>query len=80
MPDAQEKRDIKRLLPEELEAEFASLGLPKFRARQVFRWLSRGARTFDEMTDLSAALRERLDALYTIASLETLRRQESARY
>ena len=78
MPDAQEKRDIKRLLPEELEAEFASLGLPKFRARQVFRWLSRGARTFDEMTDLSAALRERLDALYTIASLETLRRQESA--
>lgn len=78
MPDAQEKRDIKRLLPEELEAELSSLGLPKFRAKQIFRWLSRGACSFEEMTDLSAPLREQLDSLYTIPTLHTLRRQESA--
>ncbi len=78
MSDAQEKRDIKRLLPEELTAEFEALGLPKFRARQVFRWLSRGAASFDEMTDLSAALRAQLDAVYKIPTLKPLQRQESA--
>ncbi len=78
MPDAQEKRDIKQLLPEDLEAELSALGLPKFRAKQIFRWLSRGARSFEEMTDLSAPLRGQLASLYTIPSLHTLRRQESA--
>ncbi len=78
MPDAQEKRDIKQLLPEDLEAELSALGLPKFRAKQIFRWLSRGVRSFEEMTDLSAPLRGQLASLYTIPSLHTLRRQESA--
>lgn len=78
MPDAAKKQDIKRLLPDELAAEFEALGLPKFRAKQVFRWLSRGARSFEEMTDLSAALRAQLDAAYFIPSLKPLQRQESA--
>jgi 23S rRNA (adenine2503-C2)-methyltransferase len=37
---------------------------PAFRARQVFRHLAQGATSFDEMTDLPLALRERLRALY----------------
>ena len=78
MPDGSEKRDIKSLLPEELAAEFKALGLPAFRGGQVFSWLSRGARTFDEMTDLSKDLRRTLSERYTIPSLTVLRKQESA--
>ncbi len=46
----------------ELTELMAELGEPKFRARQVFEWLSRGARP-DEMTNLSKALREKLSQL-----------------
>ena len=66
------------MLPEELAAEFKALGLPAFRGGQVFSWLSRGARTFDEMTDLSKDLRRTLSERYTIPSLTVLRKQESA--
>lgn len=47
---------------EELQALMAELGEPKFRARQVFEWLSRGVRP-EEMTNLSKSLREKLAAL-----------------
>jgi 23S rRNA (adenine2503-C2)-methyltransferase len=43
----------------ELCEYFKSLGEPKFRAEQVFSWISRGA-SFDEMTNLSKVLREKL--------------------
>ncbi len=38
----------------------ADAGEPAFRARQVWRWAARGASSYAEMTDLPAALRERL--------------------
>ena len=38
---------------------FKSIGEPSFRAEQVFSWISKGA-TFDEMTNLSKQLREKL--------------------
>ena len=44
--------DIKSLLPEELEALLARLGQPGFRAKQVFSWLAKGVRDFDEMTNI----------------------------
>ena len=50
--------DIKSLLPEELEQYILSLGEPKFRAKQLFRWLSAGAESFDAMQNLPKALRE----------------------
>lgn len=65
------------MLPGEIAEQFKALGLPGYRARQVFRWLGRGAASFSEMSDLPAALREELDGLYTIPSLRTLRRQVS---
>lgn len=77
MPDAPEKIDIKSLYPSEIAEQFKELGLPAFRAKQVFKWLSRGAASFDEMTDLSAALREQLTERYTIPTLHVLRRQQS---
>lgn len=48
---------------EDLRAFLAGLGEPPFRGDQVFRWIwKRGARSFDEMTDLPAALRAKLAA------------------
>jgi len=52
--------DLKSMNLEEMTGLLKGWGEPAFRARQVFRWLHRGVRSFDEMTDLSKALRERL--------------------
>src|SRR5215207_10848915 len=43
-----------------LDTTLTAAGEPAFRARQVWRWTANGARGYDEMTDLPAALRERL--------------------
>ena len=44
---------------EELTAVLERMGEPKFRARQIYRAVMR-YKTFDEMTDLPKALREKL--------------------
>ena len=53
------KPDLTGLLPDELQAFLERLGEPKYRARQVFSWLHRGA-SFEGMTDLPRPLREQL--------------------
>ncbi|MCD7844422.1 MAG: 23S rRNA (adenine(2503)-C(2))-methyltransferase RlmN [Oscillospiraceae bacterium] len=78
MPDGANKSDIKSMLPQELEAELKGLGLPAWRARQVFRWLGRGVTSFEEMTDQPKALRAALDERYFIPSLTVLQKQISA--
>ena len=70
-------KDIKSMNPAELEQDFRELGLQKFRAKQVFTWLHRGARSFDEMTNLSKDLRLRLAEQYEISAPEVVRKQES---
>jgi 23S rRNA (adenine2503-C2)-methyltransferase len=52
---------------DELRAYFKTLGQPSFRAEQVFRWFSRGAR-YSEMTNIPHALRSELEE---IAPVET---------
>ena len=42
---------------------------PAFRARQVAEWMARGAASYDEMTNLPAALRERLAAEVPFSTL-----------
>ena len=69
--------DIKSMLPEEIEAALKELGEPKYRAKQIFQWLSRGVRSFDEMTNLSKPLREKLASEFEIPSLTMLRKQVS---
>ena len=65
-----EKIDIRSMLPEELIEYFATLGEPKFRAKQVFPRLMKGERVAD-ITSLSKALRERLQA-ETLDTLPTV--------
>ena len=49
------KKDILSMLPTELESELAGLGEPKYRAGQIFKWLSEGVRDFDKMSNLPKA-------------------------
>ena len=71
------KQDIKSMTLAELQDAFAALGEPKFRAKQVFAWLHRGAVSFEAMTNLSKPLRETLDNLYFINKPTVARKQIS---
>jgi 23S rRNA (adenine2503-C2)-methyltransferase len=61
-----------------LERKLAEAGEPPYRAHQVWKWLARGAGSFEEMTDLSLVLRRRLAAELPISSLALLREARSA--
>ena len=69
--------DLKSMTPEELAAWFKELGQPAFRAKQVFRWLYRGVRSFEEMTDLPKALREQLSQTCQLTPPVVARKQVS---
>ena len=64
-----DKKDIASYNLEELTQEMKTLGEKPFRARQIYAWLHQKlAGDFQEMTDLSKALRERLDFFRLIQS------------
>ena len=69
--------DIKSMTLEELTAWLKERGEPAFRAKQVFRWLYRGATSFSEMSDLSKSLRQRLEAECFISVPQVARKQVS---
>lgn len=71
--------NLKSLTMPEMAAEFQKLGQPGFRAKQVFTWLHKGARSYDEMTNLPKALRELLSKQYPICPPRVVRKQESQR-
>ena len=68
---------IRSMTLEELTAALGDMGEPAFRGKQVFAWLSRGVRSFDEMSDLSKALREKLAGRYRLEGPRAVRRQSS---
>ena len=70
-------KDIKSMLPEEIEAELKAMGQPKFRAGKIFDWLTKGVKSFDEMTNLSKDLRAKLSENFYISNLECLKKQVS---
>ncbi len=73
-----DKKDILSLSLDELKIEMESIGEKAFRAKQVYEWLhTKLADSFDEMTNLSKGLREKLDAAYRIPSVKMLERQVS---
>ena len=63
----------------ELSVLFKEMGEPAFRAKQVYTWLHKVVRTYDEMTNLPQALRAKLAQLYPIQAPEVVRKQESQR-
>ncbi|MCI6880924.1 MAG: 23S rRNA (adenine(2503)-C(2))-methyltransferase RlmN [Clostridiaceae bacterium] len=70
--------DIKSLTLSELTQEMESIGEKKFRAAQIYSWLhERLVDDFDEMTNLSKGLREKLKENYELPNLTLVRVQTS---
>ena len=63
----------------EIQTLFKELGEPSFRAKQVYKWLHSGVRTYDEMTNIPQSLRQKLAEQYPICPPEPVRKQESQR-
>ena len=58
--------DLANLELSEIETVLDSRGIDRFRGRQIFRWIhKRNVTDVDRMTDLSRALRSRIDAEFT---------------
>ena len=69
--------DLKSMTEGEITAYLKELGQPGFRGKQVFTWLHRGVTSFDEMTNLPAALRQTLRETCTLTVPRRARKQVS---
>ena len=71
-------KNIKDYTFSELQEELENIGEKKFRAEQIYKWLyEEKVKTFEEMTNLSKELREKLNKEYTICNFNILNKQES---
>jgi len=72
-------KNIKDYNLEELKKELISIGEKPFRAEQIFKWIyQENVTSFDEMTNLSLELREKLKQNYSLCIFNILKRQESS--
>lgn len=72
-------KNIKDYNLEELKQELISIGEKPFRAEQIFKWIyQENVTSFDEMTNLSLELREKLKQNYSLCIFNILRKQESS--
>ena len=72
-------KNIKDYDLEALKQEFVEIGEKPFRAEQVFKWIYDAKVTsFDEMTNLSLELREKLKKEYTMCNFNIIKKQESS--
>jgi len=60
--------NLKDLTYNELEKFITDIGEPKFRCKQIFTWIGRGVNSFDEMTDISKALRAKLSEISCLST------------
>ena len=68
---------LKSMTTAEIGTVLKELGQPAFRAKQVFSWLHKGVRSYDEMTNLPKQLREVLAEKYPLHIPKVVRKQES---
>ncbi len=69
--------NLKSMTQPEIGALLKEMGQPAFRAKQVFSWLHKGVRSYDEMSNLPKSLRDALALQYPICAPEVVRKQES---
>lgn len=73
-----EKIDIRTLAFEDVKKAVTALNEPAFRAKQVYEWIwQKSARSFDEMTNISKSLREKLSEKYEFRPAKILTQQKS---
>lgn len=70
--------DIRDLSLMEIEKFIADLGEPKFRAKQIYKWINNGVEDFDEMTDIPKKLRDKLKENFLIKNIFIEAKQESS--
>lgn len=71
-------KNIKDYNLDDLKEELKNLGEKPYRAEQIFKWLyDEKVRSFDEMTNLSKDLREKLEQEYTMCNFKILKKQQS---
>ena len=71
--------NIKSMTLPEVTAAIKELGQPAFRGKQVYTWLHKGVRSYEEMTNLPKNLRDVLAEKYPIRAPKVVRKQESSR-
>ena len=71
--------NLKSMTQPEVGAVLKELGQPAFRAKQVYSWLHKGVKSYDEMTNLPKGLRDVLSEKYPIHPPKVVRKQESAK-
>lgn len=74
-----EKKDIRALSKEQLREFFVAQNDQSFRGNQVYEWLwSKGAHSFDDMTNLPKSTREMLSANFVInhINVDTIQRSD----
>ena len=70
-------KHIKSMTLPEIGGVLKELNQPAFRAKQVYAWLHKGVRDYEEMTNLPKTLRDTLAEQYPICAPEAVRKQES---
>ncbi len=73
-----EKKDIRKMSLQQIKDYFASVDEKAFRAVQVWEWLwQKSARSFEEMTNLSKGLREKLESEFVLRPISIATSQKS---
>ena len=71
------QQNLKNMLQPEIVNVLKEMGQPAFRAKQIYTWLHKGVRSFEEMTNLPKDLRAALQERYPICPPEVVRKQQS---
>ena len=71
------KSHLKSMTLAELTDVLKQMGQPAFRAKQLYTWLHKGVRSYEEMTNLPQNLRNTLQEQYPICAPDVVRKQES---
>ena len=71
--------NLKSMTLPEVTAAVKAMGQPAFRGKQIYTWLHKGVRSYDEMTNLPKAFRDALAEAYPLHIPRVVRKQESAR-
>ncbi|MFA5624897.1 MAG: 23S rRNA (adenine(2503)-C(2))-methyltransferase RlmN [Bradymonadales bacterium] len=70
--------EIRAILPDELEQALLDMGEKKFRAEQILQWIyQRNVESYDEMTNLSLKLRQKLDVEFPLSAFPKLKEEHA---
>ena len=69
--------NMKSMTQAEIAGALKELQQPAFRAKQVYTWLHKGVRSYEEMTNLPKGLRDTLAEKYPLQIPQVVRKQES---